>query len=264
MRQIYRKRLGRALLALSTLLAIWGVSQPLPFIIVSPGIAFNVLGSYEGKDVITVDGGSESESVGKLDLLTIRAVGSPDGGPNLVDVILAYFSSDKIILPMAALYPDDKPKEEIDAEQLEYFETSKAAALAAARSMVPAEYQRLEVTVKLGDVGGPSGGLVLALGIIDKLTPGQLTGGKEIAGTGTITADGLVGEIGGIRQKLLSAFRSGDRYILIPVANCKDVVGNVPAGLQVVPVSTLTEALNAVKTIASDGDVNELGVCSLK
>jgi PDZ domain-containing protein len=65
------------------------------------------------------------------------------------------------------------------------------------------------VQIRLSDVGGPSAGLMFALGIVDLLTPGTLTGGKTVAGTGTITAEGAVGPIGGIQQKVLGARASG-------------------------------------------------------
>jgi PDZ domain-containing protein len=95
-------------------------------------------------------------------------------------------------------------------------------------------------------VGGPSAGTMFAIGIIDKLTPGALTGGKTIAGTGTIDPDGQVGEIGGIAQKLIGARTEGAELFLAPQSNCKDVVGHIPSGLTVVPVSTLTEAMQAI------------------
>ncbi|MFP3675149.1 S16 family serine protease, partial [Bacillus sp. SIMBA_031] len=88
----------------------------------------------------------------------------------------------------------------------------------------------------LNNVGGPSAGMMFALGIIDTLTPGDLTGGKHIAGTGTITPDGAVGAIGGIAQKMIGAKQQGATLFLAPAANCGDVVGHIPNGLQVVKV----------------------------
>ena len=86
---------------------------------------------------------------------------------------------------------------------------------------------------------GPSAGLMFSLAIYDALTPGELTGGKNIAGTGTMDDDGTVGPIGGIRQKLIGARRAGADYFLAPADNCDEVVGNVPDGLQVVKVGDL-------------------------
>ncbi|MEO5920153.1 MAG: PDZ domain-containing protein, partial [Pseudolysinimonas sp.] len=118
-----------------------------------------------------------------------------------------------------------------------------------------------EVTVNLGNVGGPSAGMMLALGVYDKLTPGALTGGEHFAGTGTITAGGDVGPIGGIRQKMYGAETAGAEWFLAPVSNCDEVVGHIPAGLEVFAVSTMDEALETVETIASGGDTSSLARC---
>ncbi|WP_029150965.1 YlbL family protein [Microbacterium indicum] len=119
----------------------------------------------------------------------------------------------------------------------------------------------IDVTIQLDDVGGPSAGMMFALGIIDELTPGEMTGGEHIAGTGTITADGAVGAIGGIRQKLYGASRDGADYFIAPASNCDEVVGHIPDGLQVTPVSTLDEAEQAVEAIA-DGNADSLPACT--
>lgn len=116
------------------------------------------------------------------------------------------------------------------------------------------------VTINAGDVGGPSAGLMFALAIYDKLTPGPLTGGRSIAGTGTINEQEQVGPIGGIRQKLDGAAGAGATYFLAPAANCNEVVGHVPNGLQVVKVGTFDQALHAVEAIAK-GDSTGLPHC---
>jgi PDZ domain-containing protein len=107
------------------------------------------------------------------------------------------------------------------------------------------------VTIALNDVGGPSAGLMFALGIYDRLTPGDLTGGKVIAGTGTIDDDGTVGPIGGIQQKLVAARAHGARFFLTPDANWDDASGATPKGLHLVRIRTLREALDAVRAIAA-------------
>jgi PDZ domain-containing protein len=100
----------------------------------------------------------------------------------------------------------------------------------------------------LGGVGGPSAGMMLSLGIIDKLTPGELNGGRFVAGTGTITPDGQVGPIGGIEQKLVGARRAGATLFLAPADNCAEVLHDgIPAGLTVAKVATLSQAVDAVR-----------------
>jgi len=108
-----------------------------------------------------------------------------------------------------------------------------------------------DVSITLNDVGGPSAGLMFALGIIDKVTPEDMTQGKKFAGTGTIDAAGNVGPIGGVRLKMYSAQAAGATFFLSPADNCDEVVGNVPSGIQVFSVATITEAVTAVTTAAS-------------
>lgn len=118
-----------------------------------------------------------------------------------------------------------------------------------------------DVNIELENVGGPSAGMMFALGIIDKLTPGSLAGGAEVAGTGTIGADGTVGPIGGIVQKMHGAVGFGADWFLAPVGNCDEVVGNVPGDLEVFAVATLHEAIGVLQTIADEGDLGELARC---
>lgn len=105
----------------------------------------------------------------------------------------------------------------------------------------------------LQDIGGPSAGLMFALGIIDRLTPENLADGSHIAGTGTIKPDGAVGPIGGIRQKLAGARDAGAELFLMPVSHCAEATGFVPDGLTVVPVGTLSEAVEAIDAWHSGG-----------
>lgn len=105
------------------------------------------------------------------------------------------------------------------------------------------------VNYGLEEVGGPSAGMMFALGIIDELNPENMTGGKHFAGTGTIDSSGNVGPIGGAPQKLVGAKDSGAEIFLLPSENCADVAGRVPEGLTVIPVKTLDEAAQVVTQI---------------
>jgi len=93
--------------------------------------------------------------------------------------------------------------------------------------------------------------MMFSLAVYDKLTPGALTGGAAIAGTGTVNSAGAVGSIGGIRQKMVGAKRGGASWFLAPAGNCDEVVGRIPDGLRVVKVSTFTQARDAVESIAA-------------
>lgn len=120
----------------------------------------------------------------------------------------------------------------------------------------------IDVTIQLNNVGGPSAGMMFALGIIDTLTPDELNGGEAVAGTGTIDAAGVVGPIGGIRQKMWGAVGADAEWFLAPEANCDEVVGHIPDGLRVFSVGTLDDALAVLDAIRTDGDLEELPTCS--
>jgi PDZ domain-containing protein len=110
---------------------------------------------------------------------------------------------------------------------------------------VPAD-SKLRIGFGVGDVGGPSAGLMLTLGIIDLLEPDDLTGNRIVAGTGTITPDGKVGEIGGIEHKVVGARDQGATVFLVPSANCAMAKSHAPAGLRLVKVDTLEGAVRAL------------------
>ncbi|MFC8077643.1 PDZ domain-containing protein [Streptomyces sp. NPDC057307] len=118
-----------------------------------------------------------------------------------------------------------------------------------------------EIDIKLADVGGPSAGLMFALGIVDKITPGDLTGGKFVAGTGTIDDNGKVGPIGGIGMKLVGARQAGARYFLTPDENCASAASDIPDGLTLVRVKNIKDATASLKKIKS-GDTAGLPSCS--
>jgi PDZ domain-containing protein len=106
-----------------------------------------------------------------------------------------------------------------------------------------------QVTISVGDIGGPSAGMMFALGIIDKLTKTNLTAGRFIAGTGEIEPSGKVDPIGGIQQKMVGARNAGATIFLTPAANCADAKGAVPAGLRLVKVSTLNQAVTYLEAL---------------
>lgn len=109
----------------------------------------------------------------------------------------------------------------------------------------------LQVKIRIEEIGGPSAGLMFALGIIDKLTRGDLTGGKFVAGTGTISATGEVGPIGGIAQKMAGARGDGANVFLTPAKNCAEARKAKPAGLRLVKMKTLHGALESLRHLKS-------------
>jgi len=112
-----------------------------------------------------------------------------------------------------------------------------------------------DVRINVGeDIGGPSAGLMFSLAIYDVLTPGSLTGGQPIAGTGEIEPDGSVGAIGGIQQKIAASDRDGARLFLVPKDNCDEAVGAAKGDVRLVKVSTMHDAVQSVEAWAKDHD----------
>lgn len=111
----------------------------------------------------------------------------------------------------------------------------------------------VDVTINSGQVGGPSAGLAFTLALLDELTPGELTGGVDVAATGTIDPSGRVGDIGGIRQKTVAVQRTGAKLFLVP-KSLEGIARDEAAGsdLQVKGVETLQDALEALDTIGGN------------
>lgn len=110
-----------------------------------------------------------------------------------------------------------------------------------------------EITISLGDIGGPSAGLAFALAVVDKLTPGELTGGRFVAGSGEIDAGGQVGRIGGIPLKMIAAREAGASVFLVPAGNCAEAGPSAPAGLQLIKVATLADAVDGLTALNQGG-----------
>lgn len=111
----------------------------------------------------------------------------------------------------------------------------------------------IDIENHIGDrVGGPSAGTMFALAIYDSLTPGALTGGQNVAGTGTIDPEGTVGSIGGVRQKMAGAAEAGADIFLVPAANCREAAEGDDFGMTLVKVATLQDAIDALGTLAKD------------
>ena len=111
-----------------------------------------------------------------------------------------------------------------------------------------------DITISLADVGGPSAGLMFALAIVDKLTPGELNGGDFVAGTGEIDSDGNVGPIGGIPFKMAAARDAGATVFLVPQDNCLEARQRAPAGLRLVKVDTLADAVTSLEALNAGRD----------
>nr|WP_203624941.1 S16 family serine protease [Streptomyces sp. SID9913] len=225
---------------------------PLPFSVAQPGMTADVLGENKGTPVITISGAPVRETSGQLRMTTIEAT-SPDTRVTLPDVIDSWFGTDRAVMPRDAVYPSGDTVKEIERYNRRQMEESQDEATRAALGYLGEDGKGIEVELKLADVGGPSAGLLFSLGIVDKLNGdgdgGDLTGGRVVAGTGTIDADGTVGPVGGVPLKTQAARRDGATVFLVPKAECADARAELPRGLRLIPVTTLEGAVDALVSL---------------
>lgn len=231
---------------------------PLPFVIAQPGLTADVLGERDGKPVITVSGVPARVTEGQLRMTTIQATG-PSSSVTLPDLVDNWFDTSRAVMPREAVYSSGGSDEEIEAHNLEQMTESQSTATQAALRYLRKEPKDVKVGLNLADVGGPSAGLLFSLGIVDKIggdgRGGDLTGGRTIAGTGTIAPDGTVGAVGGVALKTQAARRDGATVFLVPKAECSDARSELPEGLRLVPVTSLTGAVDALRALEQGEDV---------
>ncbi|MDH6450530.1 MULTISPECIES: S16 family serine protease [unclassified Streptomyces] len=227
---------------------------PLPFSLAQPGMTANVLGDNKGAEVITIAGARTRATSGQLRMTTIEATG-PDTHVSLGDIFDSWFRTDRAVMPRDAVYPSGQSVKEIEEHNTAQMKESQDAATEAALKYLDLNDGKVKVTLKLADVGGPSAGLLFTLGIIDKLdgdgAGGDLTGGRTIAGTGTIDEDGTVGAVGGVALKTQAAKRDGATVFLVPKEECADAKAELPKGLRLIPVTSLKGAVSALTALES-------------
>ncbi|MER8232031.1 hypothetical protein [Streptomyces sp. NPDC094049] len=244
------------------LFAVVGLA-PLPYAIAQPGTTADVLGENKGKEIITITGAPVRETRGQLRMTTILATG-PSTDIRLGDVTDAWFRTDRAVLPRASVYPPGKSDAEIEKRNLGQMKQSQDAAALAALGYLKEDPEKVKVALSLADVGGPSAGLLFSLGIVDKLDGdgdgGDLTGGRTVAGTGTIDPDGTVGAVGGVSLKTQAAARDGATVFLVPKAECGDARAERPEGLRLVPVTALSDAVASLRAL-EQGQESKVPTC---
>ena len=178
-------------------------------------------------------------------------------GPELV---YSWISGERSVYPKSSIYPPGTTSEEEKKQSKADLVKSQDKAIIAAVNylqshpeiMGTTKSQGLErasqldsekIVFKVGETGGPSGGLVFSIGLVELLTEKDLLQGRHIAGTGTITERGVVGPIGGINEKIISAHKVGATVFFAPVDNAEEI-GELPDGIKVITVATLAQAIN--------------------
>lgn len=237
-----------------------------------PGPTRDVLGTAPtGGDggesaVIDVTGVDTHKDSGRLLLVTISANGVPGYPVTNLEVVRAWFDPQSVVMPREVVVPAGQTGDEYREETAKEMTSSQDSAVKAAKRFLEGrgiDVSGMKASMHVDDIGGPSAGMMYALGLIDKITPQQETGGETIAGTGTIDDEGKVGRIGGIRLKMIAARRDGAAWFLAPKSNCDEVAGHVPDGLRDVSVSTLDEAYKALVAIG-EGKGESLPRCAVK
>ncbi|MDF9815524.1 PDZ domain-containing protein [Streptomyces sp. SPB162] len=191
-------------------------------------------GKLHAGDVIKAVDGTEVKEPGDV----AKLVTKHQPGQNVVFTVI----------PEAAAKKKDGATREVVVTTRKSTDEGKARAVVGIQAGVEHLFP-FTIDIKLADVGGPSAGLMFALGIVDKLTPGDMTGGKFVAGTGTIDDSGKVGPIGGIGLKTIGARGQGAEYFLTPADNCAEAVKDIPSGLTLVKVGTIDDAMAALENI---------------
>ncbi|MGE2728458.1 YlbL family protein [Mycolicibacterium vaccae] len=120
--------------------------------------------------------------------------------------------------------------------------------------VLDAPWAPFTVSFNLANIGGPSAGLMFSLAVVDKLTTGDLNGGKFVAGSGTITGDGKVGSIGGIGHKIAAAEDAGATVFLVPAENCAEAKTADTDGIDLLTVDTLEQAVDSLRVLTAGGD----------
>lgn len=233
---------------------------PLPYVIMQPGPAFDLLAHNIGFALDTTTA-TQAAPASPADLLPNRTVpgtlyaltvyvSSPDAHITAPIVIANWIDGHAAVLPRDFIYPKNENTATITAKSTKQMATSESVAKSAAINYInkldptlAAQLRKNKVTFALKETGGPSAGLGFALALVAKVENPQLINSRKIAVTGTIDESGTVGAIGGIDQKLISASAKGATIALIPADNCADLTA-LPAHVQIVPIHSLSEAVD--------------------
>ncbi len=218
--------------------------------------ALNELGiAYEtAAKVHTVSEGHPAEGVLRPGDVIVEVDGEPVADK---DEVVAAVKDRSPGDPVRLLVERDGRKEEVEVGTVESGTGEPVVGVTVETDMT----FPFEVEISVGRVGGPSAGMMFALGIMDRLDPEGLTGGHRIAGTGTIDPQGNVGGVSGVQQKMVSAKREGAEYFLVAAESCDQTFESAVTGqIEVVRVETLGEAVDALEAIRA-GDTDALPRC---
>lgn len=352
-RPLLTRQTKTAIVAAGTFIALaMGLAfTPVPYVIYTPGRAYDVLGVDDAqRPILEISGAPTYADPGKLSMTTV-SITRADASATLPEALAAKLLPNRDALPRDSVYPSGQSSEQIRSEEKRRMDSSQqdaiVAALRAANQPVeewPVVAQvtvsgpsntrlrpgdlilavdgqttrtwrdvqtrvathtagdtinftvwrdRAEVPVSVtsvgrhgdpktatigvdlstgyrypqvihfgisNDIGGPSAGLIFALGAYERLTPGALLNGRNVAGTGTIDARGTVGGIGGIQEKIAGAEASGATIFLVPGENCRDLRG-VHTKMELIRADTLASTIEGLRASADPAQSSRVPRC---
>ena len=242
------RRTSRITKFLISLFLIAPLVLPVNFVLINPGEAnplFPKMLKVSSPKTYPVDG--------QMFLLSIW-VTNPETLVLGFQVLHCWAKPTCVVTPRSVIYPkatDDKVEL---AEGAKEMKQSQSSAIVATKKLFAKKYPEINLAgltdaslkVSLKNTGGPSGGLIFSLGLVELLAPENLLQGRKIAATGTISKSGAVGAIGGVQEKIVAARLAGAELLFISRQNCDEISADV-TGLKVIAVSTLEEAYTALK-----------------
>jgi len=242
------RRTSRVTRILISLFLIAPLVLPVNFVLINPGE-----GNPLFPKMLKVSSPKTYPVDGQMFLLSIW-VTNPETLVLGFEVLRCWAKPTCVVTPRSIIYPkatDDKVEL---AEGAKEMKQSQSSAIVATKKLFAKKYPKINLAgltdaslkVSLKNTGGPSGGLIFALGLVELLSPDDLLNGRKIAATGTISAAGRVGAIGGVQEKIVAARAAGVELLFISRQNCDEISGEVD-GLKVIAVSTLEEAYLALK-----------------
>ena len=242
------RRTSRVTRILISLFLIAPLVLPVNFVLINPGE-----GNPLFPKMLKVSSPKTYPVDGQMFLLSIW-VTNPETLVLGFEVLRCWAKPTCVVTPRSIIYPkatDDKVEL---AEGAKEMKQSQSSAIVATKKLFAKQYPEINLAgltdaslkVSLKNTGGPSGGLIFALGLVELLSPDDLLNGRKIAATGTISAAGRVGAIGGVQEKIVAARAAGVELLFISRQNCDEISGEVD-GLKVIAVSTLEEAYLALK-----------------
>jgi len=242
------RRTSRITRILISLFLIAPLVLPVNFVLINPGE-----GNPLFPKMLKVSSPKTYPVDGQMFLLSIW-VTNPETLVLGFEVLGCWAKPTCVVTPRSVIYPkatDDKVEL---AEGAKEMKQSQSSAIVATKKLFAKKHPEINLAgltdaslkVSLKNTGGPSGGLIFALGLVELLAPENLLQGRKIAATGTISASGRVGAIGGVQEKIVAARAAGVELLFISRQNCDEISGEV-AGLKVIAVSNLEEAYLALK-----------------